>query len=275
MSKYLPQIGVYAIMKDEKHNIPAWADTVRDADFVTVLDTGSTDGSRKLLRECLGQYMDPEKVYIETCSIIPFRFDIAHNSALAFVPEWIDVAVPLAMDEQLSEGWRKAIINAIPYNSWLRTTHENRPAASLSTKFTYHYEFAPGLSFTHDRIHSRYGYSWRYPFHEGVYPAFGYEERVHVPGLEITQRQDVRVNRAARDLTLAEMALREFPNDPRMTFYAGRQFMYAGDFARAVQTLERYGPLARQHKHEHPVEAGWVHQALADCYRQIAKQRGL
>jgi len=272
MSKYLPQIGVYAVMKNEKHNVAAWAETVSDADFVTVIDTGSDDGTRKLLREALGQYMDPEKVFIETASIHPFRFDVAHNTALAFVPEWIDVCVPLAADERLSEGWRKAILDAIPYNSYLRSPQDHRPDNIGSTKFTYRYEFAPGMSFNHDRIHSRYGYAWRYPFHEGVYPAYD-ETRVHVEGLEIVQRQNPTVNRSQRDLTLAEMALREFPNDPRMAFYAGRQFMYAGDFDRAIKTLERYGPLSRQHNHVHPVEAGWVHQALADCWRQIAARR--
>lgn len=266
---YQPKIAVYAIMKNEIANVDEWAETVESADHVTVLDTGSTDRSARAIEIAL-MNVGVKSLQVHTASINPWRFDVAHNTALALVPDWVDICIPLAADERMNRDWYDCIQDAIPPATWLHHEPSKRMAYIPPYKFTYRYEFAPGLSFTHDRIHSRNGFVWRYPFHEGVYPCSELPEcRIHVPALKISQTQDKAVDRGKRDMVLAEMALKEFPNDPRMVFYAGRQFMYAGDIERAITTLERYSGLARQVRHVHPVEAGWVHQALADCYRKM------
>ena len=49
MSKY--KICVYAICKDEEKFIKRWYNSVKEADDIYVLDTGSSDNSVSILRE--------------------------------------------------------------------------------------------------------------------------------------------------------------------------------------------------------------------------------
>lgn len=251
------KIAVYSCFKNEIDNVDAWAETVADADFVTVLDTGSTDGTQHRLGHAL-MHVGVKGFHIHDARITPWRFDVGLNTALALVPEDIDVCIQLAADERLSEGWRKAFpdINDLPLGP---------------KKFTYFYEFTPDFKFYHDRIHTRFGYVWRYPFHEGVYPVLGseFESRVTLDEFIISQTQIKTVDRLSRDNALAEIALREYPDDPRMIFYVGRQFMYAGQFRRALAILKRYEPEMKKLGRTHPVEQSWCAAAIEECKRNI------
>ena len=68
------KVHIYAICKNESKFCRRFMDTVRDADGVFVLDTGSTDDSVRILREA-GATVH-EKVFS------PFRFDVARNESL-------------------------------------------------------------------------------------------------------------------------------------------------------------------------------------------------
>ena len=65
------RVVVYAICKNEEAFARRWMDSMREADEVVVLDTGSADKSVEILREC------GARVEIET--IEPWRFDAARN----------------------------------------------------------------------------------------------------------------------------------------------------------------------------------------------------
>ncbi|MCI8588351.1 MAG: glycosyltransferase, partial [Bacilli bacterium] len=45
------KICVYAICKNEEKHIERWIESVKEADDIYVLDTGSTDNSVKLLKK--------------------------------------------------------------------------------------------------------------------------------------------------------------------------------------------------------------------------------
>jgi len=49
-------LSVYAICKNEKDNIKKWLECFSKADYVCILDTGSTDGSWELLQESQKKY---------------------------------------------------------------------------------------------------------------------------------------------------------------------------------------------------------------------------
>ncbi|HET6896887.1 MAG TPA: glycosyl transferase family 2, partial [Vicinamibacteria bacterium] len=72
-------ICVYAIMRDERDNVAAWAESTGDADHRFVLDTGSTDDTMSELRL--------NGVSWRAATFEPFRFDDARNCALACAPE--------------------------------------------------------------------------------------------------------------------------------------------------------------------------------------------
>ena len=49
MSKY--KVTVYAICKNEANNINKWYNSMKEADEIVVLDTGSTDESISILKK--------------------------------------------------------------------------------------------------------------------------------------------------------------------------------------------------------------------------------
>jgi hypothetical protein len=101
----MPRIAVYTMAKNEAEHVGRFAATVRGADRVVVTDTGSTDGTPDLLRDA--------GIEVYTARIVPWRFDVASNVALAHVPDDVDVCVKLDLDEVLwtTDGspWREEI----------------------------------------------------------------------------------------------------------------------------------------------------------------------
>lgn len=89
MSKY--KVCVYAICKNESKNVERWYNSMKEADEVVVLDTGSTDNTVQLLKK-LGA-----KVYSKEYSV--FRFDEARNDSLELVPSDCDICVCTDIDE--------------------------------------------------------------------------------------------------------------------------------------------------------------------------------
>lgn len=45
------KLAVYAIAKNEAQHVARWYESVKDADEIVVLDTGSTDGTQKMLSD--------------------------------------------------------------------------------------------------------------------------------------------------------------------------------------------------------------------------------
>lgn len=264
------KIGVYTICKNEKLNLDRWWASARMADVITVVDTGSTDGTLERLYHIQKESTAGHKLEIHRAHINPWRFDVGHNVALSLVPPDVDVCIPLAMDEAIFFIDKDSTGNPTQDGDWMdvfrtKSGGDKFPLGSAATKFTYLYEFAPTMAFNHDRIHTRHGFTWRYPFHEGIYPDGVDEERFHLEHLFIQQRQESKPDqRLIRDLELAYRALAEWPDDKRMAFYVGRQFMYARRPDEAIYHLNRYltmkGPT-------HAWESAAVAEALMYAWR--------
>ena len=75
------KICVYAICKNESKFISQWLDNMSEADYIVVLDTGSTDGTFELLKE------DPRVTRVEQKIINPWRFDVARNESMKLIPK--------------------------------------------------------------------------------------------------------------------------------------------------------------------------------------------
>ena len=85
------KICVYAISKNEEKFVKRWMNSIKDADEIFVLDTGSTDNTVNLLKEMGAK--------VKTKIIKPWRFDTARNESLKLIPEDYDVCVCLDIDE--------------------------------------------------------------------------------------------------------------------------------------------------------------------------------
>ena len=95
------KIYVYAISKNEEKFAKRWYESVKSADGIYVLDTGSTDNTVKILKE-LG-------AKVTTKEIKPWRFDVARNESLKLVPLDADICVCIDIDEVISPGWREKL----------------------------------------------------------------------------------------------------------------------------------------------------------------------
>lgn len=139
------RICVYAIAKNEEKHVDAWVDSVKEADHITVLDTGSTDGTIQRLRD--------RGVHVEQKIYDHFRFDQARNDSLKLIPEDCNICVVSDLDEYYSPGWADALREA-----WIDGTHE---------RAVYGYTYRDDTAYVMRRnwIHSK-NWSWKFPCHE-------------------------------------------------------------------------------------------------------------
>ena len=221
MGKY--KVYVYAICKNEEKFVGRWMDSMGEADGVVVTDTGSSDGTAEKLRE------RGAKVYKE--KIEPWRFDEARNLSLGHVPEDADICVCTDLDETFEPGWRGSLEKA-----WLPETTMGRYLYNWSLKA----DGTPDIQFQYFKVHSRHCYRWVHPVHECLaYIGKGPQNAVFIPGMVLNHHPDPAKSRGSY-LPLLELAVRENPEDDRMTYYLGREYMYKGRWQDCVDTCKKH-----------------------------------
>ncbi len=238
------KIAVYAIARDERKFAARFAASAREADLISVADTGSTDGTCEALAA--------EGVAVHRISIDPWRFDDARNAALALVPADVDVCVSLDLDEVMAPGWR-ALLEA----AWT----EGTTRAAYTFVFSRLGDGSPAGQFLNNRIHCRHGYRWRHACHEGLYPDRLEERCVAIPELRVDHYPDDDKSRGTY-LPLLEAGACEEPDDPRMAHYLGREYYFHGRCEEAAAVLERYLTLKRSGP---PAERAATMLYLARC----------
>ena len=215
------KIAVYAIALNEEHNVDAWFNSVREADYWLVADTGSTDQTVSKLRH-LG-------VKCEHIVVNPWRFDLARNIALSLIPTDVDICISMDMDEMMAPGWRTQI-------------EQHWTAHTTKLKYTYVQNFdqndQPVHSFMADKIHSRFGYQWRRPVHETIV-ANGDELTVNAPSVIMWHKQDAHKQRA-QYLPLLELSHKEYPQCSETVFWLAQAYSHAGKNELAIMHLKNY-----------------------------------
>lgn len=220
------KIAVYAISKNEEAFAERWFSSMREADEIVVLDTGSADKTAQRLRN-LGARVYERK-------IDPWRFDEARNDALSFVSKDADICVSTDLDEVFSPGWRRAL-----EEKW----NENTTRARFKYVWSLKEDGAEGTVLYLDKIHARNGYNWHYPVHEALVRTDGKKDLpdnyVTLDGVCLYHYPDKRKSRA-QYLPLLELSYRENPHDPRAAHYLGREYMYLGRWKDALFMLDQH-----------------------------------
>lgn len=101
----MPKIAVYAICKNEVAFVDRWIQSMSEADYICVLDTGSTDGCYKKL---MAYAQDPrynKKLIVRQKTYNPWRFDTPRNDSLALVPDDAEICICTDLDEILTLNW--------------------------------------------------------------------------------------------------------------------------------------------------------------------------
>jgi len=215
------KVCVYAICKNEEKFIKRWYDSCKEADYIYVLDTGSTDNSVNLLKKL--------KINYSVKTFDKWRFDVARNYSLSKVPQDIDVCICLDIDEVLGKGWYQELAKV-----W-----DN----SLSrVRYTYNWSLDkndnPIISFYGDKIHNRHNFIWVNPVHEVL--KYKYEEKQIInENIVINHYPDASKSRSSY-LPLLEESIKEDPSNDRNMHYLGREYMYYGRYNEAIDTLEKH-----------------------------------
>jgi tetratricopeptide (TPR) repeat protein len=223
------KIAIYTIALNERQFVDTWFETAKEADYLLIADTGSTDGTVERARE-LG-------INVVDVRVAPWRFDDSRNAALAALPIDIDMCISLDMDEVLKPGWRPLIEAA-----WERGVTRPR----YKHIWSWNEDGTPGLEFSYDHIHARKGYRWRHPVHECLY-AYSIEEKQEwIEGLETHHHPDPTKSRA-QYLPLLALSVKEDPYNDRNAFYYGRELYFYGRYMEAAQELKRHLELPTAH----------------------------
>ena len=234
------KIAVYAICKNEEKFADRWMDSVKEADLVVVADTGSTDDTVEKLKV--------RGALVYNISVNPWRFDVARNQALSYVPEDVTVCVGTDLDEVFEPGWRENLEKAwTPETS--RLNYIFYPDGNSDTKFWK------------EKIHRRHGFRWIHPVHE-VLEYYGEEPYVEIwePSIQLYHFPDPFKSRH-QYLPLLEISALEDPEDDRNMHYLGREYMFNRMWDKCIETLK---------KHLEMPHAGWKEERCASM-RFIAR----
>lgn len=251
------KIAVYTICKNEENNVLSWLENVGAADYICVLDTGSTDKTKKLFEEAKEAFGD-KLVFAETDYGKDFRFDRARNDCLKLVPKDAKICVCPDLDERLSDGWREALLTV-----WRNSTSR----AQYKYIWNHNEHGGEGVTFDADKIHTNDGtYRWVNPVHE-ILERECLEEYVYVDGMVLEHWADATKSRA-QYLDLLELAVKENPHNDRNTHYLGREYMFRSRWQEAINMLK---------KHISMPEAKWDLERCAsmrfigDCYCKLSQ----
>lgn len=217
------KVAAYTIALNEALHAERWARSAADADYRVVADTGSTDGTGTLLTQ-LG-------VTVHHIAVRPWRFDIARNAALALLPADVDVCITMDMDEFLEPGWRpkleaawKPELTALYCRLALRSSIEDpMPLAWPAKKF-----------------HRRFGYRFRRPVHEALFYVAGDEVTRSANDILVHHVQERGKGTRAQYLPLLELAWKEDPSDAQISFWLGRDLMWANQHERGAEVMLHY-----------------------------------
>ena len=220
MSKY--KVVVYAISKNEEKFVERWVNSMKEADEIYVLDTGSNDKTIDKLKKL--------NVNVSKKIIDPFRFDTARNLSLELVPDDTDICVCTDLDEVFVKGWRDKLEEI-----WDKDT----------TRLAYNYNWyiennIPKVNFYIEKIHNRFDYKWTHPVHEVLeYIGSKNEIKKVTDNITLNHYPDSTKSRS-NYLNLLELSVKENPTDDRNMHYLGREYMYHRKWNESIDTLIKH-----------------------------------
>lgn len=219
MKKY--KICVYAISKNEEKFVRRWYNSIKEADYICVLDTGSTDSTVNILKEL--------NVNVVSKKIQPWRFDVARNESLKLIPKDTDICICLDLDEVIEDNW---------YNKLQEIWNDNITRLSYIYNWKLNKNDEPEITFYANKIHKNNIYEWIYPVHE-ILKCKTNENQTVSNDIIINHYPD---NTKSRNqyLKLLELSVKENPFNDRNLHYLGREYMYYKKWNKCIDTLIKH-----------------------------------
>ena len=250
------KICVYAICKNESQFVERWYESMKEADAIVVLDTGSTDDTVEKLKS-LG-------VTVKTKIFNPWRFDLARNYSLKLAPQDCNILVCTDLDEILEPGWAAT----------LKEHWREFQTKRCYYKYTWSHlsNGEEGRTFCYDKIHSR-GWTWRFPVHEMLwYPAN--ETGDAAPAETINLFHEIHLHHypdysksRSSYLPLLEQRAKENPDDWYGLIYLSHEYYYRGMYEKSNETLKNI--LDKYKNHYSPLEQASCYLFMGDNYKAL------
>ena len=206
------KICVYAICKNEEKFVDRWVSAMIDeADYVVVLDTGSTDSTVEKLKAYEPFVTVKQYDYFKESGI--FRFDRARNDSMKLIPNDVDICAVFDLDQVPQKGWSSIVREEI--------TNGNKEVRGYIVDHNDSGEEVNRWESRNVHVNDPF-FIWTKVIHEGIeyygkdksYPIIFREDFVinHYPD-----------NHKDRTLykTLLEYACKEYPTDPYYAIYLG------------------------------------------------------
>ena len=239
------KIAVYAISKNEEQFVKRFCESAKEADLIVIADTGSTDKTVELGKECGATVYD--------ICITPWRFDKARDAALALLPRDIDVCVSLDLDEVLQPGWRQEIERL-----WQPDT----------TRMGYKFDWGHGKVFYSTKLHSRSGYHWHHPCHEYIRADARTNEKFVWSDMLMVRHFPDETKSRGQYMDLLEMSVKEDPLCPRNAFYYARELTYYSKWEEALVALKKYLDMPEATWNN---ERAYAMRLIGDSYEALGK----
>lgn len=99
-AKQFLKVAIYGICKDEMPNVEKYVKCFSKADYICILDTGSTDGTWEYLQKAKEEYPN---LIINQKVFDPWRYDAARNESLKLVPQDTTILFMMDLDEIIKE----------------------------------------------------------------------------------------------------------------------------------------------------------------------------
>ena len=244
------KICVYAIAKNEVKFIDRWYNSVKEADYICVLDTGSTDGSFEKFKS-LG-IITSQKQYSN------FRFDVARNDSIKLIPKDATICVCVDIDEMFEPGWSKIL-----KQNW----QDNTIRARYRYTWNFNADGSEGVVFLADKIHKNGAFIWQHPVHEVLKPINSSIKgnALTLPSIQLNHRADNSKSRS-NYLPLLELTVQDMPKNDSNMHYLGREYMFYGEYKKAISTLKRHLALPTA---TWDAERSASLRYIAECYKHL------
>lgn len=215
------KICVYAICKNERQFVEKWLDNVSEADYIVVLDTGSTDGTYEFLQN------DPRVTKVKQKIYDQFRFDVARNDSMKLCPKDANILFCTDFDELLHPGWAE-IIKA----NW----NKSITRGIYTYAWDHNEKGEPRNIFKYDKMHTR-DYKWVFPVHEVLTPIdkdfvekrLDFKETIY-----LEHWQDLSKPRKFY-FDLLKLSCEENPEDSHVRMLLAREYVLKQDYNKAIE----------------------------------------
>lgn len=234
------KICVYAICKNESKFVRNWITSMSEADYICILDTGSTDDTYDLIKAIADEYehqKNPCKIIYSQKVYTPWRFDTPRVDSMKLCPIDTDIFVCTDLDEMFEPGWAEP----------LRKYWDPDKYDMVSYLYTWsHLENGEaGRVFRYNKIHGK-GFTWKFPVHESLCREVDADLREENKSLRylnldnmimLHHYPDTKKSRS-NYLPLLELRAKEYPDDTFGLIYLAHEYSYRGMYQNSIDTLD-------------------------------------